>query len=282
MDNKQIIMHKDVEICSITLDSRGYVASVDNVENELLLPCVISDNKEELKFGIQKWLLTRMVGRSRSDYSPLRTFYGDEFFISNNRVSLSDCYWMKEKDSDLTWEDVNPYKTWDEENDCYFGIISDPENTYKVDNISPNLTIPGTEHRFWYRLNGQLGYINESSQKDMFFYKKAIENHCEDIVAPRQYLILEGKIYTFSPVETNEDVERVPFDVLYDSMEDKSKSKMENLRITCEHYKLKGWKQFFGCITRLDEILNNKERELSDIGVLRDANTLEIIGFDKI
>jgi hypothetical protein len=81
LDNKQIIMHKDIEVCSITLDTRGYVASVDSVENEELLPCVISNNKEELKFGIQKWLLTRMVGRSRSDYSPLRTFYGDEYFI---------------------------------------------------------------------------------------------------------------------------------------------------------------------------------------------------------
>lgn len=282
MDNKYVIMHKDNQVCSLTLDGRGYVASVDSVENESLLPCVPSDSKEELKFGIQKWLLTRMVSRSRSDYSPRRTFYGDEYFVSNNKVSLSDCYWMKEKSSELNWEDVNPFKLWNEEDDCYFGIISDPENTYKVDNISPNLTIPGTEHKFWYRLDGKLGYINESSQNDMALYKKALENECGSVVAPRQYLILEGTIYTFSPVSTSEEVERISFDMLYDSMEDKEKTKMENLRATCEYFGLSDWKKFFGNITRLDEVMNNKERELSDIGVLRDTETLKIIGFDKI
>lgn len=282
MDNKQVVMHKNDEVCNITLDNRGYVSSVDSVENESLLPCVVSDNKEDLKFGIQKWLLTRMVGRSRSDYSPLRNFYGDDFFVSTYRISLGDCYWMKGKDSDTTWEDIDPFKHWDEQDDCYFGIISDPENTYKIDNLSPNLTIPGAEHKFWYRVDGQLGYINESSQKDMTFYKKAIENGCEQIVAPRKYIILSGKIYTFSPVKTSEDVERIPFDVLYDGLEDKNKSKMENLRATCEHYGLTNWKKFFSMITKLDNILDNKERELSDIGVLRDTSTLEIIGFDQI
>jgi hypothetical protein len=189
---------------------------------------------------------------------------------------------MKEQGSELSWKDVSPYNSWDEESDCYFGIISDPENTYKVDNVSPNLTIPGPEHKFWYRVDGQLGYINESAQKDMFLYKKALEHGCDDVVSPRQYLILEGKIYTFAPVETSEEIERVPFDVLYDGIEDKNKSKMENLRATCEHFKLNNWKQFFGNVTKLDEILNNKERELSDIGVLRNANTLEVVGFDKI
>lgn len=282
MENKQVIMHKNDEVCTITLDSRGYVVSVDSVENETLLPCVISDNKEELKFGIQKWLLTRMVGRSRADYSPLRTFYGDEYFVSNHRISLSDCYWMKDKESEMAWDEINPYKHWSEDDDCYFGIISDPENTYKVDNMSPNLTISGPEHKFWYRVDGQLGYINEFSQKDMTFYKKAVENGFESIVSPRQYIILSGKIYTFTPVETNEEVERVSFDVLYDGLEDKSKSKMENLRATCEYYGLDNWKSFFSMITKLDNLNNNKERELSDLGVLRDANSLKVIGFDKI
>lgn len=282
MENKQTIMHKNKEVCNLTLDSRGYVASIDNVKEPLLLPCVISTNKDDLKFGIQKWLLTRMVGRSRTDYSPIRTFYGDEFFISKHRVSFSDCYWMKEMDSPLTWEEINPHTHWDEENDCYFGIITDPENTCKVDNLSPNLTIPGPQHRFWYRLDGTLGYLNGTAQEDMNIYKKALELDCDSIVAKRQYLILAGKIYTFAPVETNEQIERIPFDIIYEGMEDKRKSKMENLKSICEHVQLNDWRQFFGKITKLDDFLNNKERELSDIGVLRDTETLKIIGFDKI
>lgn len=285
---KQIIMHKDTEVCSITLDERGYVESVDSVQNEALLPCALDaqwekeKNPKDLKFGVQKWLLTRMISRGRSDYAPLRTFYGEERFVSKNRVSLADCYWVKAADSDETWESVNPFASWDEDSDSYFGILNEPEDTYMVDNISPNLTISGVEHKFWYRMDGNLGYLNEAAQSDMAFYKKALEIGCADIVAKRQYIILSGKIYTFTPTETSESVERIPFDLLYDTVEDRSLSKMENLKKTCETYGLSKWKNFFSLMTKLDNATDNKERELSDIWVLRDSDTLKIIGFSRI
>lgn len=279
---KQVIMHKDTEVCHITLDDRGYVESVDSVESEELLPCVPEKNIKDLKFGIQKWLLTRMISRGRSDYAPLRTFYGEERFVSKNRVSLADCYWAKEEDGKETWSEVNPFKNWDEDSDSYFGILNEPEDTYMVDNVSPNLTIPGVEHRFWYRLGSQVGYLNEAAQSDMAFYKKALEIGCGDIVAKRQYLILSGKIYTFTPSETSESVERVPFDVLYDACEEQGLSKMENLKKTCDTYGISKWKSFFSLMTKMDNATGNNERELCDIGVLRNSDTLEVIGFSKI
>ena len=41
----------------------------------------------------------------------------------------------------------------------------------------------------------------------MSFYKKALENGFEPVVFPRKYIILSGKIYTFTPVKTNEKIE---------------------------------------------------------------------------
>ena len=54
---------------------------------------------------------------------------------------------------------------------------------------------------------------------------------------------------------------------------------MENLAHCCEYYEIPEWKEFFTNMSKFDEAVGNTERELSDVYVLRDSNTLKIIGF---
>lgn len=279
----RILMHKNKEVALISLDERGFISEVNEVYEPHLLPCYISKNKKELKLGLQRWLFNRELSRTRSDFIPLRSFYGDEYFLSKNKVSLFDCYWLKVED-DATWESENYFNSenWDYESDSYFDLLYDPEMIEAVYCDSPNLTIPGCEHRFWYYLDGQLGIISLASQKEMKIYKKALELGIEKFVAKRKYVIIRGHIYTFIPVSTSEKVERVPFDVLYDSVAKENASKTENLAACCKKHGLTNWKEFFTSIIHLDEALGNKERNLCEFFVLRDTDTLEILGFELI
>ena len=278
---KMDIMHKDTKVATIVFDERGFVSEVEEVFSKDLLPCYISDDKKDLKLGIQRWLLSRDLGRTRSDFSPLRTFYGNEMFTSKNKASLFDCYWLKGDESE-SWETENPFINWDYEDDEYFDLLFDPENVEKVHCKSPNLTIPGCDHQFWYRDNGNLGLISESSQREMKMYKTAMELGVDKYVSNRKYIVIRGSIYTFKPVSTSEDVERIPFDILYDSVADESASKIENLSACCEKYGLKNWREFFASVIKLDEAMGNKERNLCEFGVLRNTKTLETIGFELI
>ena len=147
---------------------------------------------------------------------------------------------------------------------------------------SPNLTLPGNDHRFWYREGGQLGIINESSQKEMKAYKMSKQIGADDIFYKRKYLVLCGTIYSFHPVDTNEDTERISFEFYYDKYQDPSRSKMENLEETCRRLGLSDWKKFFYLVKKYDDAIEYGDRELSEFSVLRNANTLEPLSFEKL
>lgn len=274
------VMHADTLVAEVILDARGIIESVTQVVDENLLPCAISDSHADLKIGLNRWLLSRGIGRARKDIESLKNFYGAELFKPKYFSSLFDNYWLKIGDE--TWEDINPYKNWDYEEDGYFNMLFDPENTSKVDASSPNLTIPGCDPKFWYVKDDKLGIINEASQKDMKLYRTAVNLGIDSITAPRQYVIIRGTIYSYKPSQTSEDVERIPFDILYDSVARDDYNKIQNLNLTCETNKIEGWREFFGNLIKLDEALGNKERSLCEIGVLRNTKTLEILGFELI
>lgn len=277
-------MHMNDEVALFSLDAREYIESVISIDNKELLPCVASDDVKAVKLGLQRWLLLRNLGRTRSDYSPYRKFYGNNLFVSKHKISLYDKYWIKnaEKKEDIKWEDIDPLTHWDYEDDSYFSLLFDPEDTEEVDNESPNLTLPGNEKRFWYKISDELGIINGDAQKDMALYKKAVEAGAYRYVTPRSYTVIKGTIYSFKPVRVNEYIERIPFDVYYDTYADESKSKLENLKTVCEEIGLTDWRDFFSCVIQADKAVGNKERELSELGVLRDVNTLRVVGFDSI
>lgn len=64
--------------------------------------------------------------------------------------------------------------------------------------------------------------------------------------------------------------------------EDDKLNEMENLQKCCEHFKIPDWKPFINQMMEYDRLCKNSERELSDIRILRDADTLDIIRFDKL
>ena len=271
------LMHKNDCVAEIKFDTKGYVESVPQVHRKDLLPCAEAG---DIKCAIQRWLLRRTSGRNRSDYIPLRSFYGNSFFISKNKASLFDCYWLKTGDE--KWEDVSFFRNWDPDEDEYFGIVKDPENISMLSGKSPNLTLPGNAKSFWYKDGDELGIVSESAQQEMKGYHIAQELGVDSVTYPRRYILLAGTIYAFHPVETSEEVECVPFDYYYEQYESEGESKMETLKKTCESLGIKGWKKFFGDVMKLDEETGYKDRELSSFGVLRNADTLEIIGFGRL
>ena len=273
-------MHKDDVVAEVTFDARGYVDSVPSVLRPELLPCEGEAGSDDLKYGLQRWLLRRTSGRNRADYIPLRSFYGNALFVSKTKASLPDCYWIKEGDE--KWEDVSFFRNWDPDEDEYFGIVRDPENTTTLSGNSPNLTLPGNSKRFWYKDNGELGIISEAAQAEMKGYHDAVEIGVDSSFYPRRYIILSGTIYAFHPVDTSEEIERVPFDFFYEKYEQDGADKMATLEKTCEELGIKNWKKFFGNIMKFDEKTGYSDRELSSFGVLRKTDTLEVVGFERM
>lgn len=271
-------MHKDVEVATFSCKQNGEFNELIEVKREDLLP----DKTREYSIATRRWLLTRKHSSRINEFSEIRRFYGSNYFISRNLRSMNDCYWVRNDDSNIdeTWEEVNPHATWEPTFDSLFMMMYKPADFDSVDDSSPNLTIPGTVPLMWYNFD-RLGLINERAQSNVAFYREA-KKRGFTCVEPRIYKIVAGRVFSFREVEVSEDVERIPFDIYYNMYEDNSLSKSENIAKVCTELKIPNWRDFIGEMIELDKVCKKMDRDLCDLGILRNSKTLECIGFDKL
>ena len=272
MNGTQILMHGNEKVLECKFDKRGYIQSIGTIYNEKHLPICM---KKSPLLDLQRWLLARGLATNRKDIAPLREFYGGNYFISSNGISLFDTYWFANP-GDEDWEKYNAYDNWVCQKDSLFLMLAYPQRLTTIDTNSPNLCIPGSKQRLWYRDKENIVLLHGDAKTEVDNYKKAGEGR---YVAEKNYVILCSHIYAKSPSFTSKDIEQLSFEDLYYTTADDSKTEEENIKVCCEKYDINHWKDFFVQMKEYDEIIGNEDRTLNDIGILRDTKTLEIIGF---
>ena len=275
MTGKKILMHGNDPVALLSFEKNGYLKQVKEVYNEKVLPPGVKD--KNIEFDIQRWIMSRQISTLRKDIGILREFYGSEAFQSEMGLSLYDTYWFS-TDNKTDWEEVNAYDNWTPDTDSVFIMLIHPEQFYKAKKESPNLTIPGNNEKLWYKVGNSIVLLHGNAREEMMNYKKA---NFDSIYQKRTYVILSNKIYTMTSAQTSKKVERITLENLYVSTYDQNKTQMENLEYTCKFYDIPYWAEF---LERLG-VLNEKtdiSYNIGDIGVLRETDTLKIIGFCKL
>jgi len=279
---EKILMHGDDQVAKLTF-VKGKLTRVGKVFAPELLPEMATDPMSA-EIALKHWALSRRTSTKRIDIKNVREFYGSDTFDSESFRSLFDFYWLKTGDEE--WADVNPRipENWDCESDKIFLSIVRPSELYDAvyDNSSPNLAIPGDAMRLWYRAPGATDakIIHCDAQADMSLYKAA-QKLGSSIVAPREYVILASCIYTVSSTLAKGNYERIPFDALYNAVCDPSASNAENLAKCCIEFGIPQWESFIHEMMLVDTEAGNTGRNLDELGVIRDAGSLKILGFDK-
>lgn len=273
MEKTQILMHASDKVAEVKFDNQGYVSNISKVFNEKLLPLSIKNNPV---LDMEKWIMSRSLSSNRKDLASFREFYGGKKFQSANGISLFDSYWFSRPGFN-DWDKVNPYDNWNAKKDSLFLMIANPQMLDTIDLNSPNLTVPGTEARFWFKQGDNFYLLYADAQKEVANYR--LSGRGNEYVAEKSYALLASNIYAKTPAITSKEVEIIPLSEYYNSVYSPDKSKIENLKTCCETYGLPRWKTFFDFLINYDEEIGNDTRELSDVGILRDTKTLEIINF---
>lgn len=273
------LMHKNTVVADISLSKNNRNVNAVKVREAALFPYAGDTDVNNMR----RWLLNRKTVTNRADIAPLTRFYGEEHYISENLSSLTDCYWIRDKNDKATWEEISPYHITDFETDSIFLSIIKPNDFDGFSENSPNLTIAKPLPLFWYMTDDtkERGLLNFEAQKDMDIWKEAKALGI-NIIKERRYLILAGHICTFVKTSTSEEIEKIPLGQLYLSTQDTSLSKKENLEKCCIHYQIPGWEDFIREILLFNRQTKTEQIDLLDVGVLRDTETLRYIGIDKI
>lgn len=297
---KYTLYHKNLSVITFELDENGYVTEIYKVENESHIPIqFLVDGKINDKDGyyalfdkIVRWLISRGVPSSRKNIktvlAKLNFSNTDELAKVSFYLSLSDQYWAAPTEQNLDWKKINFFTN--KFSDDIGALLIDRKPRGNSINIhSPNNTSQGNLKKKWVIQNGkrilvkggsgteQLEPFNEVLASEI--YKRLGINHID-----YELSIWNRKHYSKCQNFINKDTELI---TVYELCADKATAfddyiSLDDIEKRCELYKIPFDLVELGKMFVVDFIIANVDRHINNFGFIRNANTLEWLGFAPI
>lgn len=290
---KCTLMHKRLAVAELELDeTTGFILKIDEVYQPEHLPVGVSFKNGIAERGqLNEWWTDRSIPASRSGVRNAL----ENLNITNTKallvrcfgLSLSDQYWIKPQDSDITWDKINFFENAFSEDigDVLFGRAMKKEG---FDFSSPDNTSDGCLKKRWKIIDGKRCLIKGGSDI-------ARQQPFNEVIATKimQRLNIPHVPYTMtwdngSPYSVCEDFITSDTELVAAWRIINSKKKSNNMSVyqhfvsCCKDFGITDIEQSLDKMLVLDYIIANEDRHLNNFGLVRNAETLEWIGFAPI
>jgi hypothetical protein len=285
------LMHKNIRVADIEIDEdTGVIIGIGDIYAKEHLPLGVVHplrHKEIIdKAALNKWWTGRSIPASRmgiNDALETLGIYNTELLLTKCLgLSLSDHYWVRPADSDMTWESVNFFDNEfsDDIGDVLFGTAG---KSIGFNYSSPDNTSDGNLQKRWKIIDGNRCLLKSGSAP---FRQQPINEVIASIILDRlcidhiPYTLtwIDDKPYSVCENFVSKDTELVSASRL---MQIRPKSNDENGYL---HFVNVCSELGFDIVPMLDRmivfdyIIANEDRHFGNFGLLRDADTLELKG----
>lgn len=269
----------------LTFDEKeGVAVSIKKIDTPELLPLCLS--KECTAETFNSWMSKRKIPELREGFSEAKkeftSLYGDNWCEYPTRASLSDQYWVKYRTEE--WKKINfftrPYST--DIGDLFF--MPWTASPKRIKNNSPDLTTNGILKKRWKQNNDNTSYLLKAGSR---------ATHQEPLSEILVSVLLEQlKIVPFVRYDfcvegvtmcskcrnfITENTELVPASYIYNlTPRDKNESIYSHLLKACDAFEIENAKEFIDAMIFIDSVTGNVDRNLGNIGFIRDVNTLKL------
>ncbi len=275
---------KDQKVLTLNIVENGFeVVSVDNPE---LLPVFLQ--KEPTTEMLNKWLHMRRIPERRDGFDTAKKMFGEQVFesqyLTGNHASLSDQYWIQQKGE--SWKTVNfflnRYPT--EIGDMFFNPYGVKKK--KINPNSPDYTTNGVLRKRW----------KQNADKTSILIKAGCQNAQQDplneVLASAmgelvgKIPVVHYELCTENGIMCNksknfitQDTELVPASHFYShEKRAEGENSYTHLLRMCEKQEIEGAEEFLKWMIFIDNITGNEDRNIGNIGFIRDVNTMKYIG----
>ena len=290
---KCTLMHRRVEVAQLELDDEtGIIRKIESVMSAEHLPVGvpvkggIADRHE-----LNKWWADRSIPASRSGVrEALETLNLTDTKILLIRcfgLSLSDQYWICPEGTGLTWEKINffdnPFS--DDMGDVLFGK---PKINEDFDFSSPDNTSDGYLKKRWKIANGKRCLIKGGSNLERQQpFNEVIASKIMDRLGidhvPYNIIWEDGEPYSVCEDFVTRDTELISaWRIMQTQKKDNSTSVYQHFVNCCKSLGAPDVVPALDRMIVLDYIIANEDRHLNNFGLLRNAETLEWLGFAPI
>ncbi|WP_027207473.1 hypothetical protein [Butyrivibrio fibrisolvens] len=284
------LMRKNEEIMMLQIGEDGNIVKIGKKENLDILPL---QNRTSPR-GIIEWWRDRAIPIKQGKIEKMLRENGIEtsglFLTHNLGLSLTDYYWIRPLGSGLTWEDVNLFDNDFKEN-LLLGNIS--YNDDEVREYQPNSSLQGNLEKTWIIDNGIRKLVKgnhdiySSESINEVIIGDAIKAQGRDSVC-YSLLHIDGKNYDYgciSDLFTSQQKELVSaYAVITSEQKPNNISRYEHFINVCDKNGLDRniVREYLEFEILIDFIFSNRDRHLTNISVLRDAESLKFISMAPI
>ena len=278
---KCTLMHRRIEVAKLEA-----VMSAEHVPVGVPVKNGIIDRGE-----LNKWWTDRSIPASRSGVrEALETLNLNDTKILLVRcfgLSLSDQYWICPEGAELIWEKINFFDNSfsDDMGDVLFGK---PKKNEDFDFSSPDNTSDGYLKKRWKIINGKRCLIKGGSNLERQQpFNEVIASKIMDRLNINHvsYNIIweDGEPYSVCEDFVTRDTELVSaWRIMQTQKKDNSTSVYQHFVNCCKSLGAADVVPALDRMLVLDYLISNEDRHLNNFGLLRNAETLEWIGFAPI
>ena len=285
------LMHKNNPVADIEInESAVAIVSIGEVHDTARVPLGVQSIKGGIALDeLNDWLKGRSIPASRAGIRNLYARLGREsteyLILKCYALSLSDHYWLRPKESSLNWSDVNFF-----ENDFSLDVGEmlfgrEPADRKRINLMSPDNTSEGWLKKKWIIAGGTRKLVkggNEPWRQEPYneAVASAIMRRLGIPHVPYTLMFDGGEPLcvcdNFLCVET-EFISA--WKVFYSQMMRDSDSEFTHFLRCCESLGIAGVQPDIDKMLALDYIIANEDRHFNNFGFIRNADTLEWIGF---
>ena len=282
------LMHLNQKVVDLLFDDKGYIKATGNIYAINHLPVGSLDDKGRLSFAnLTEWWNERSIPLSRSGiqdvFDKLEITNSQALLLKCFALSLSDQYWIKPKEEDISWEDINffHHNFSEDVGELLLGgelknkdlDLSSPDNT-SVGNLKKRWKIAGHKRIL---IKGGSNPFRQEPYNEVVASKVASVLNIPHIV----YTLKEIDGYPYSECEDfiKEDEDLIPAYLINKTLKKSNNDSSYTHLLKCtEKLGIKGFKEYLDRLIVLDYIIANEDRHFNNFGVIRNSKTLEFIG----
>jgi hypothetical protein len=286
-------MHKYIPVAEIEIDEQS--AAIINIAKvfapEHFPLGVFCNNGETDRLALNEWWSRRSIPASRiglrEALETLNIGYAQLLLTKCYGLGLSDQYWIRPNNSDLTWDAINfftnPFS--DDVSNVLFGI--NPINK-KINLMSPDNTSDGWLRKKWKIADDKRILVKSGSnpfQQEPLNEKMATEicsrigiNHVTyDVFWEDElpYSVCENFIDLHTELVSAQQI-------MLTKDRDKETTAYQHFIDCCDNLGIRGTREFLDRMLTLDFLIVNEDRHYGNFGAVRNAQTLEWLGFAPI
>ena len=292
------LMHKDIRVCLMEVSDDGSIRNVRRNKNqEEHFP--LGGQMNDMKF--HEWWSDRAIPRTRHGAKNALQRLGyistASALVNNLALSLTDCYWIMPRDEDLSWDQVSLFT-----NDFVdsFGELTLNE-AYEVDLRGRTrfncATSQGELQKKWciaddgrrYMVKGNYGDSYQQSLNELFATKLHEQQGFDNYTVYEPVLLsvengnegLGCMCYDYC----SEDIESISaWELLQTVKLRQNESFYYPFKQVCLSLGISNddFDRFIDYQIMTDFLLSNTDRHMNNIAILRNPDTLEVLGFAPI